>query len=118
MITLEPITSQNAMLFKEVRLRALQDTPSAFGSTYAKEVQLTDDQWVERAAQRTNERSAGCLAMEAGGPCGIVSLFLDEEDATLAHLVSMWVAPTHRRLGIGRTLIETMLAWAAEHHAD
>jgi len=63
MITLELITQQNAMIFKDVRLRALQDTPSAFGSTYAKESQLTDADWVKRAAQWTSERSAGYLAM-------------------------------------------------------
>lgn len=42
MITIEPITPQTALTFKAARLRALQDTPSAFGSTYAKESQLTD----------------------------------------------------------------------------
>jgi hypothetical protein len=31
MITIEPITPQKAMTLKDVRLRALQDTPSAFG---------------------------------------------------------------------------------------
>jgi hypothetical protein len=33
MITLDPVTPQNAMLFKQVRLQALRDTPKAFSST-------------------------------------------------------------------------------------
>jgi hypothetical protein len=37
MISLEPATVQNAIRFKEIRLRALQDAPNAFSSTYAKE---------------------------------------------------------------------------------
>jgi len=112
MITLELIARQNALIFKDVRLRALQDTPSAFGSTYAQECQLTDAEWVERAAQWTGERSTGYLAIDAGIPCGIAGALLDQDDATRAHLVSMWVAPPHRRLGIGRSLVDVILAWA------
>src|SRR5712692_5958294 len=65
LIALEPITPQNAMIFKAVRLRALQDTPSAFGSTYAKESQLADADWIKRAVQWNGERSAAFLAMDS-----------------------------------------------------
>ena len=112
MIALEPITPQNAMVFKAVRLRALQDMPSAFGSTYAKESQLTDADWIKRALQWNSERSAAFLAMDGQTACGIVGSFLDQDDATRAHLVSMWTAPTHRRRGIGRLLVNEVLGWA------
>ena len=112
MITLEPINRQNAMIYKEVRLRALQDTPSAFGSTYAKESQFSDSDWVNRAAQLASERSAGYIAIEADTPCGIIGGFLDRDDVTKAHLVSMWVARSHRRLGIGQSLVNAILDWA------
>jgi ribosomal protein S18 acetylase RimI-like enzyme len=112
MIALEPITSKNALVFKAVRLHALRDTPNAFGSTYAKESQLTDVDWVKRAVQWSSERSAGFLAMDGGTACGIAAAFLDQEDATRAHLVSMWTAPTHRQRGIGRPLVNEVLDWA------
>ena len=48
MVSLEQITRQNALTFRDIRLQALQDTPSAFGSTYAKESRLTGDDWLER----------------------------------------------------------------------
>src|SRR5947207_5067515 len=112
MIALEPITPQNAMVFKAVRLRALQVMPSAFGSTYAKESQLTDADWIKRALQWNSERSAALLAMDGDTACGIVGSFLDQDDATRAHLVSMWTAPTHRRRGIGRLLVNEVLGWA------
>ena len=57
MITLELLTPQNAMVFKYVRLRALQDTPTAFSSTYAEGSKLTDDAWVKRAAQWSGAKS-------------------------------------------------------------
>jgi ribosomal protein S18 acetylase RimI-like enzyme len=50
--------------------------------------------------------------MEVGTPRGIVGGFLDQGDPTHAHLVSMWVAPTHRRLGIGAQLVDAIIDWA------
>jgi ribosomal protein S18 acetylase RimI-like enzyme len=112
MITLEPITPQNALIFKAVRLRALQDTPKAFGSTYAKESQLTDADWVERAVRSNGERSVLFLAMDGHSPCGIAGSYLDQNDGTRAQLISMWTASSHRQRGIGRLLVNEVLAWA------
>lgn len=112
MITLDPITPQKAQVFKEVRLRALLDTPSAFGSTYARESQLTNEDWGKRAERWDGNRAVGFIAMDAGQACGIACSFLDQEDPTRAYLISMWTAPTHRRLGLGRRLVNEVLAWA------
>ena len=117
MIALEPLTPQNAMVFKDVRLRALRDSPSAFASTYAAESRLTDTDWRNRASEWSSTSSTTYLAMDAGSPCGIVSGFLDKDDAAIAHLASMWVAPTHRRLGIGRQLVNAIIDWARRHRA-
>ncbi len=35
MISIEPITRENALVFKNTRTCAIQDTPAAFGPTYA-----------------------------------------------------------------------------------
>jgi ribosomal protein S18 acetylase RimI-like enzyme len=114
MIALERITQQNASVFKAVRLRALRDTPSAFGSTHAKESQLADAEWAKRAGNINGESSVGFLAMDSGTACGIAACFLDQIDATQAHLVSMWTAPTHRQQGVGRLLINEILVWARQ----
>jgi ribosomal protein S18 acetylase RimI-like enzyme len=116
MIALELITPHNAMIFKNVRLRALQDAPTAFSSTYAEESKLTDADWAKRAAQWSGEKSVGYLAMDARDPCGIASGLLDQADATRAHLLSMWVAPTHRRAGIGHSLVEAVVSWACSQN--
>jgi len=50
MATLRPLTSADAMLLKQLRLTALQDTPAAFGSTFEREASFTDAQWQEKAA--------------------------------------------------------------------
>ncbi|HZA55291.1 MAG TPA: GNAT family N-acetyltransferase [Candidatus Udaeobacter sp.] len=117
MITLELLTPQNAIVFKDIRLRALLDTPSAFSSTYAKESQLTDTDWVKRASRWSGEGSTGHLAINAGIPCGIACGYLDDDESTRAHLVSMWVAPAHRRLGIGCMLVNAIVDWARARSA-
>ena len=114
MIALERTTPQNAFVFKAVRLRALQDTPSAFGSTYAKESQIADAEWVKRSGNMSGERSVGFLAIDAGTSCGIACLFLVQDDATQGQLISMWTAPTHRQQGIGRLLVNEILGWARQ----
>ena len=115
--TLRPITPALADLYKETRLRALQDTPSAFGSTYAREAQFTDAEWQERAANLTSGHAIGFLAMDANTPCGMIAAFADDEDAARIGIVSMWVAPTHRRLGVGTLLIDAIKRWALERSA-
>jgi ribosomal protein S18 acetylase RimI-like enzyme len=95
-----------------VRLRALQDAPYAFGSTYAKEAQFPDAEWVRRAERWNGERGVGYVAMDGQSACGIAGSFLDEKDATRANLISMWTAPTHRQRGVGRLLVNEVLNWA------
>ena len=112
MISIVPITAQNVSVFKAVRLRALQDSPFAFGSTYARESQFTDEEWLKRAENWNGEKGAGFLAIDGDMACGIAGAFLDQEDPTRASLVSMWTAPTHRKGGVGKMLVREAEGWA------
>lgn len=114
MIVIEAITPQRAQILKDVRLRALQDTPSAFGSTYARESLFDDKKWVERATPQVGA-SITYLAMDQDWACGLVGGFLNRENGAKVTLVSMWVAPTHRRLGVGQQLIQAVSDWAKAH---
>jgi len=113
LIVLRPITLECVASFKAVRLRALLDSPTAFGSTYGKESKLTDEEWEKRAGQWNAPGSAAAFfAWEGERAVGIVGGFLDKEDATRASLASMWVSPESRGRGVGRRLVETIIAWA------
>jgi ribosomal protein S18 acetylase RimI-like enzyme len=116
-ITIEPITPENALVFKAVRLRALEDSPSAFGSTYARESQFPDEEWVRRAGNWNGIRSVLYLAMEEGESCGLAGVYLDEQDPGRAHLVSMWIAPAHRRKGVAKVLVRAVQSWAKDRKA-
>ena len=116
-VFLEPVTRHYALAFKAARLRALKDSPTAFSSTYADESQDTDEDWLQRADRWNGDRSRSFVAWDSDVPCGIVVAFLDREDPARAHLVSMWVAPSHRRRGVGRALVHAVLDWARSKDA-
>lgn len=109
---LEQISTNNVLAFKTVRLWALQDSPAAFGSTYARESQFSDAEWLRRAANMNGEKRIGYLAMDDDRACGIIGAFLDENDSLSANVISMWVAPAHRRTGVGSSLITAIQTWA------
>ena len=112
---LVPITPENALVFKMVRLRALKTDPTAFGSTHANESLLNDEAWIQRVRDWGSTR-VGFLAMNGELRCGMAAAFPDPDDTACAQLVSMWVAPECRRIGVGRVLIDAIKSWAAVHN--
>ena len=117
MIAIERITPQTALVFKDVRLRALLDSPTAFSSTYAKESQLPDEEWMKRAVRWSSDGSAIFLAMDGDAGCGIIGAY-EEEDATRAQVISMWVAPEVRRACVGKKLVEAVMHWARSRQVN
>jgi GNAT superfamily N-acetyltransferase len=114
MIRIEPLSPHIAAEFKAVRLSALQDTPTAFGSTFAQESQLSEMEWLRRVSAWHSERSACYIAMEEHLPCGIAAGKCDARQPQRAWLLSMWVAPSHRRSGLGIRLVRAVELWARE----
>jgi Acetyltransferases len=114
MTELLQIGSELTAEYRAVRLRALQDTPLAFGSTYEREVRLTDEEWTARAARCSSNRDVGFLARCDGNYAGLALCFVDGDDAAVGQLISMWVAPEARRSGVGRMLIDAISVWAVE----
>jgi ribosomal protein S18 acetylase RimI-like enzyme len=114
MIILHQITPDMAVPYRAVRLRALKDSPSAFGSTYLRESEFSDEQWDARAANLDGERRVGYLALDGDQYCGIALCFLLDEDSLKADLISMWVAPEYRKAGVGRLLVDAIVGWAGD----
>jgi len=113
MVTVKQIDLASAIDFKTVRLNALKDSPFAFGSTYEKESHLSDAEWQKRTAERDGTKSITYLAWDQNGqPCGIAAGFLDADNRSKAHLVSVWVAPESRQSGVGRLLVSSVIIWA------
>ena len=101
MVSIELIARRDAPALKDARLRALQDAPSAFGSTYAKESQLTDDDWQERADRWSGRRCATFLALDSEMPLWWDRGLLSRQRGRVAGApgihVSVVLTPPHRR---------------------
>jgi hypothetical protein len=104
--SLEPITLQNIEAFKVARLRALLDSPWAFGSTYAKESMMSDVEWVQRVMRWDGTLGVGFLALEQQVVCGIAGGLLDENDqegATRFHVDGARISQVGGRSNAGRS---------------
>ena len=90
---------------RSLRLRALADTPSAFGRSLAEEEGRPRDEWEAMA------RAPVFVAVRDGGWMGMAGCFV-EAPGDLAVIWGMWVAPEARREGIGARLLTAALEWA------
>lgn len=114
-IEIRRVVRNDADALRKVRLAALADAPSAFGSTYADEVERPPQMWEERAAtSEVGVDGATFFAVDGDEVVGLVAGFRDpdRERESDIELVSMWVAPSHRRSGASRLLVDAVIDWA------
>jgi ribosomal protein S18 acetylase RimI-like enzyme len=115
MFTIRRISADDGMLLRDIRLRALSDSPLAFGSTHAKETAILPEQWHERASRASKSPDGAIfLALQHQACRGIIGCFAEEDAPGNACIVSMWVAPEARRGGLGVQLMQTAEMWARE----
>ena len=106
---IRPTEESDWEALKSMRLAALRDAPTAFGSTYAEAAALADAQWRERASGATPLRF--WLAMDGDAAVGLAGGGVDK--AGRYNLIAMWVAPTHRGTEAARCLVDAVKAHAA-----
>ena len=107
-IDIQQTTEADWRDLKKVRLQSITESPKSFGLTYEAVSAYTDDQWRERAGNRTPPMYF--VARDEGVPIGLIG-------GVKAHaefnLIAMWVAPSHRGRGVGKALVATVLSTAA-----
>ncbi len=86
--------------FRSVRLTALQESPEAFVATHEEEAAAPEDFWRARM-----ERSVRLLAESDGEVVGVVSIGAYAEEAHIAQLFGLWVAPERRGSGVATALV-------------
>jgi len=98
---------------RALRLQALADAPTAFGSTFAEEQARPTAFW-ERLAERAAGSDVRAIFVwdEDGRWYGLVGGIIEPDRPQTVDLISMWVDPRRRGSGIGRALVDAVVAWA------
>lgn len=94
-------------VWKVLRLRALAESPEAFGSLHSREAAFTEEEWQERTIR---PGGISVLASVDGSPAGIGGGFRDLPGCL--HVVAMWTAPEHRSVGVGTAVLAHLELWA------
>ena len=90
---------------RDIRLRALRDSPESFLSTVERETSYGEEQW--RAEFARGEWNIGFLGAEDVSLLGVTR----ELDTPMSqcYLEYLWVAPSRRRSGLARQLLAVVL---------
>lgn len=116
MVEVRRVRADEWEALRDVRLRALEDAPDAFGTTFAEARERPDACWVEWAQRSAeSDEQAMFLAWRDGEPRGIAGTFAREDGVW--QVISMWVDPQARGGGVGRNLLDAVVGFAREHGA-
>ena len=102
----------DASQFQALRLRGLQEAPTAFASSHEEEVGISMEEVGHRLSAKPDGATFG--AFDATGVVGVVGL-QREGMRKLAHKAFIWgmyLAPEARRQGAGRKLLQHALEYA------
>lgn len=116
-VALRRMRPSEAPEYRRLRLRALEQDPLAFGSTLLRERAFPDELWQERAREgaESPEHATWFAVRPDGVPVGMVTYRFDRGEG---RIFGMWLEPAWRGHGVGRRLLDAILAWARTVHPD
>ncbi len=108
-ITVRVLDESEWAMYRDVRLRALADSPASFTATLAEEADRDEQFWRDRMT-----RSHRLLAERGPVPQGIVSLGPYEQEPSAGEVFGLYVVPEARGTGISWRLVEAAAALATQ----
>jgi GNAT superfamily N-acetyltransferase len=114
-VAVRRIRADEGLRLRTIRLRALTEAPTAFGSTLAREQAFPESVWHERAGGgAAGADRATFIAEDADRWVGLATGLArhPEEPEHSPMLVGMFVDATQRGRGVGAALVEQVTAWA------
>jgi ribosomal protein S18 acetylase RimI-like enzyme len=90
-------------ILRAARLEALLDSPDAFTSSYAHELEWGEWEW-----QQVFDAATWVVARDVESVIGMARSVIEPEQPEARHVESAWVAPKHRRRGVFRTLLHAL----------
>jgi ribosomal protein S18 acetylase RimI-like enzyme len=92
---------------RRVRIQALADSPTAFGTTLEEAEAFPEQRWRDRA--RGSDTARQFLAWSGEQPVGLAGLIIEPG---YAEVVSVWVRPDQRGRGVARKLMDAAIGFA------
>lgn len=108
-IHIRRLTPADAVLYREIRLEALERNPEAYGNTFEAESARSVELFAERLATSTV-----FAAFDGQKIVGIAALLISQgpKEAHKGRLVGMYVRASARRAGVGQRLVEAIIEHA------
>lgn len=107
------IRSSEAGLLRALRLRALAESPEAFGETMAEAEARDEAEYAARARAGSQGDRRAWFVAESPGPDEAVGLALGRRRPPADCMIfSVWVADSARGRGVGRALVLAVVGWA------
>jgi predicted GNAT family acetyltransferase len=85
--------------FREIRMKALADSPDAFGSTLEREQGFTEADWRRRL-------TGPVYVIDEPRPVSVGGIF---DNAGSPHVWGMWTDPAHRGRGHARRILDALI---------
>ena len=114
--TIRHINPADLQVFRELRLEALKNHPSAFGSDYEETLLQPQSYWEKRLTFQVDEQAL-FFSEHHGQPIGMAGIVRNnsKKNHHSATIISVYVKPEWRGRRIAEMLIHACLGWAAEH---
>ena len=113
MVDIRQLNEGELDLYRSTRLAALKDAPYAFGSSYEREAEFTEEKWLERATSGWEGKSSICIvAVEGACGVGLAGGITNPSNPRIGHLVSMWGQEDHRGTDVASRLVAQVEVWA------
>jgi RimJ/RimL family protein N-acetyltransferase len=105
-----------ASLYREIRLRALQESPDAFTTTYESALKRDYGSWVAQADGSAQGSDRATFIVFADQPIGLAGLYRDPDLPVRGELIQVWVAADHRGSSVAAELLDRIFEWASHNN--
>src|SRR5688572_26675743 len=103
----EQLTQDEGPRLQSIPLRALQDAPDAFDTTFEEASANPPEAWTKQLVSLPT-----FVAVKDGRDVAMVRCARDQHNADTGWILSMWVAPEVRRAHVGAALVDLVVVWA------
>ena len=121
-VEIRRIRADEGLRLRALRLRALAEAPTAFGSTLGREQAFPESVWHERASGSADGTDRTVFIVEEGDRWVGMATGVARHQEGPGHspmLIGMFVDSTQRGRGVGAALVQSVIEWAltlgAEH---